>query len=190
MSNEDVEGFFTDVEKKIRPLKKRGEKIFFKIPRSAVDVLRKEGGGVAFLPFIVENEKLTGILTCGVDMPRTSKFDVNIQIDTVRTPFGAIIRMVLTIFDDPYNPLKLEMFVNPKNKEHVEDFLRLSNQTWIPVAFFDLSGKIRTTSRISLGEKIRSQVKRHLEMAEKVNREIKTYNFNKAKQYIIERFPL
>ena len=167
-----------------------GEPIYsIRLPKKLKEFFEKHGEGVIFTPAIVNGKLMTVVVAHTHEVLRTTPVPVQINVQTIRTPFGSLIRFVITIFDDILNPLELEFFANPEKEDHVKDLLRLEEQDRLPI-FFVKEGKIINCLMVTL-QNLKGHIKRHIETAIAFNEilrlEGKKIDFNKAKEYFMSR---
>ena len=138
---------------------------------------------------------LAVIFALGVK-PERKNIPVNVNIQNISTPYGVVLRLILTLFDNPANPLKIEVLANVMDEE-TRRILKLiydGPQKWLPIIFLekiDVDKAIITDIMcISVSKKLKRALKIHVELAVEENSRIENYNFMKAKKFVIERIPL
>lgn len=158
--------------------------------RDLLDVLRKIGpGAVLSRAKTGDGRDITVVYVYGLGRPRKDHPLIKIDVQTIGTPHGAVLRILLTVYDDPVEPMHIEAFANPDKVDHVEDWLRLDEQAFLPIVFLDVSGVVYKTA-ISLA-KLKGSFRKHYLEAEKYNNAKKVkgvWDFAKAKAYVLENF--
>jgi hypothetical protein len=101
-----------------------------------------------------------------------------------------VIRIVLTIYDQPDRPLAIETFINVEDPQQAADFEGLAKQEEAYLLFYDEKLKHRLTKGIKLGEpetlaQILNQAKRLLAGIPE-----ERFNFEEAKAAVMARTKL
>ena len=129
-------------------------------------------------------------------MPKRNDVPVKVSIQTLKTPYGTVLRLLLIVFDDVYNPLRLEVIMNPMDRE-TQEILKLiydGPQRILPIVFaqkIDVDkAMITDMMAVTISEYFKEALKMHLKIAIRENEKIEKYDFEKARSLIIENIPL
>ena len=107
----------------------------------------------------------------------------------VTTPYGAVVRIVVRIIDDPREPLSCETFLNPLDPKDQKLYGKLITQDSLPIVIKVLDKHVDALE-MTFTEKSAKALKLAWETALKYNIEhgIKQVNMVKAKEFIMELF--
>lgn len=104
-------------------------------------------------------------------------------------PNAPVLRLVLTIYDQPQRPLRFETFVNVGNEANRADFAALANQKHLHLLFYDEALTHRLTKQVPnlIGKEPIEHTLWQADRlhAEAIQRDI--FDFDKAKQEVMGR---
>ena len=105
-------------------------------------------------------------------------------------PAAPVIRTVLTVYDDPSQPLRFESFINVAEQDQYADFAALANQERLVVLFYDEQLRHRLSKLIHAG--LDNAIAEMLARAEQVRSAIPAehYDFGRAKAEVMARTKL
>jgi hypothetical protein len=101
-----------------------------------------------------------------------------------------VIRTVLTLYDDPGNPLKFESFINVADPDQRADFASLAEQEQLLVLFYDETLQHRLSKRIPSG--LDTGIPEMLARADRLRAAIPTwrFDFDRAKADVLRQTAL
>jgi len=111
---------------------------------------------------------------------------IKTEAQAVKTPYGTVPRIIMRIYDDPQHPLQLESFLNTENPDHSKDFDLYKKSEYILIFLLDLDSEIRITKKIH-NLPLMQEV---LETAVELNRKDRDFNFERAKEWILQNMEL
>jgi hypothetical protein len=105
-------------------------------------------------------------------------------------PAAPVIRMVVTIYDQPARPLAFDTFINVADPQHRDDFVALSEQDALHLLFYDEQLRHRLSKRVALRDQVK--LRGMLVIAQDLRHAITedVYDFDAAKDAVMERNPL
>src|SRR5215211_6798380 len=105
-------------------------------------------------------------------------------------PSAPVIRMVVTIYDQPARPLAFDTFINVADHQQRDDFAALSSQQELRLLFFDEQLRHQLSKRVALRDQVK--LRGMLVIAQDLRHAIaeNAYDFDAAKAAVMERNPL
>ncbi len=79
---------------------------------------------------------------------------IHLRHELHQHPTAPVIRMLLTIYDQPARPLALETFINVDDLQQHDDFAALAKQTELPLLFYDEQLQHRLTKVVALRDPV------------------------------------
>jgi len=115
---------------------------------------------------------------------------VQVRHELHALPMAPVIRMVLSIYDQPDAPLALETFVNVADPEQRADYADLIRRHDLRVLFYDEALSHRLTKRLRGTSPV--ELRRLLSLAERLRATIHPdrYDFDAAKAAVLEQTAL
>jgi hypothetical protein len=107
-------------------------------------------------------------------------------------PAAPVIRTVLSLYDRPQHPLKLESFINIEDPEQRAAFAALATQGQLLVLFYDQDVRHRLSKRVPYRAADRAEVPRILARAEELWLAIPParFDFDRAKAAVLRNTTL
>lgn len=114
-------------------------------------------------------------------------FPIGLQHQLFEHPAAPVIRTVLSLYDRPLHPLKVESFINIEDTEQRADFAALATQEQLLVLFYDQDVQHRLTKVVPYPE--RSEIPLILARADELRAAIPPWRFDydKAKADVLRQ---
>jgi hypothetical protein len=115
-------------------------------------------------------------------------FPIQLEHELYRLPQAPVIRALLTLWDRPSAPLRLESFTNVRDLAQREELAALTDQTTALLLFYGEVARFHRAKRIALHQDQRAQLTRLLAAAEQHAAGIPPgrYDFDAAKAAVVD----
>jgi hypothetical protein len=115
---------------------------------------------------------------------------IGLRHELFEHPSAPVIRTVLSIFDRPQSPLRVETFINVAEEDQRADFAALADQELLLLLFYDEQLQHRLTKLVPYPE--RSEVPTILARADELRATMPPwrFDFDRAKAAVIQRTTL
>jgi hypothetical protein len=115
-------------------------------------------------------------------------FPIQLEHELYRLPQAPVIRALLTLWDRPSAPLRLESFTNVRDLAQREELAALTDQTTALLLFYGEAARFHRAKRIALHQDQRAQLTRLLAAAEQHAAGIPPgrYDFDAAKAAVVD----
>jgi hypothetical protein len=115
---------------------------------------------------------------------------IQLRHELHRHPAAPVIRMLLTIYDQPGRPLALETFINVADPQQRDDFAALSSQHELRLLFYDEQLRHQLSKRVALRDQVK--LRGMLVIAQDLRHAIpeQAYDFDAAKAAVMEHTTL
>jgi hypothetical protein len=104
------------------------------------------------------------------------RLPIQVRHELHQYPTAPVIRMVVTLYDQPARPLAFESFINVEDPQQRSDYAALANQPELHMLFYDESLAHRLTKSVS--HTVRDQVPEVLRKADDLFHAIPEAEFN------------
>ena len=110
---------------------------------------------------------------------------ISVRHELYDHPLAPVIRMVMTIYDQPQSPLALEMYINVEDPQQRGEFAALATQQYLYLLFYDEQLRHRLNKQVP--NAVGGDVARVVEAADKLHAAIPTdrFDFDRAKQEVM-----
>lgn len=114
-----------------------------------------------------------------------SPVPIRLQHFLYQHPAAPVIRMLLTIYDQPSSPLAMDTFINVEDGQQRAEYAALADQERIPLLFHDEG--LRRRRGITVGNGSREEVRRIVRMADTLLSQIprERFDFDRAKADVL-----
>lgn len=115
---------------------------------------------------------------------------VRVQHELYDCPTAPVIRSIITIWDQPRNPLALETFINVQDRQQRADFAALASQKDLYLLFYDEGLNHALSKRVRNGP--REVIARILNQADQLLAAIpkERFDFDRAKEAVMRQTSL
>jgi hypothetical protein len=115
---------------------------------------------------------------------------IQLRHELHRHPAAPVIRMVVTVYDQPARPLAFDTFINVADPEQRDDFAALSNQQELHLLFYDEQLRHQLSKSVALRDQVK--LRGMLVIAQDLRHAIadEAYDFDRAKAAVMEGNPL
>jgi hypothetical protein len=97
----------------------------------------------------------------------TEKLPTGTQLGLIETEFGYVLRLTITLFDDPANPFEMRLPLNPVPEPGAGPYLlQLAEQDWLRIVFFDaIDGSFVTVRNLPMDVEFRASLREIVRLA-------------------------
>jgi hypothetical protein len=115
-------------------------------------------------------------------------FPIQIEHELYRLPQAPVVRALLTLWDRPAAPLRLESFTNVRDPAQREELAALTGQTTALLLFYGDAARVHRAKRIAQHQEQRTQLTRLLAAAVQhaVGIPPGRYDFDAAKAVVVD----
>ncbi|RLI86567.1 MAG: hypothetical protein DRP01_03945 [Archaeoglobales archaeon] len=167
-------------EKEYKESQTQDKEAFRKYLKEVENIAKKYKNASLLHPFVVDGKKIICVVVFGDYWVEAKRVPIIVNILVPRTEYGAILCLALEIYDNPFSPLILTCYINPKSKEQVDIWLGIAEQDKLPIIYVR-DGNIIDSMAVTISHN-RDIYRFTYEVAERYNKKIKKYDYDKAKE--------